>query len=212
MDRVDAGTLKAGDSWFSIRPPMPYETIRAGYKSLVTIIGATDKFITYTIGKDKPIRISRNRAAHKLPLRATDEDLKSFDNAVEYDLLVRKLTNFKWDAQPLEMLRAMWNDVISTPLDDRRLAEELVYRLNLLIKNEEIRKDVFTLLETRIPVCPQTCKHPTIQVSDGKLGLLGFLNGLVGTMTPLGYGHIAAVFSDDGLILERFELMQVPNG
>ena len=109
-------------------------------------------------------------------------------------------------------------------MTDEELATELIMRLNRLCEDPAVREDVGKLLNTRIPCSEATAAHPSIQVheSDGKtpemlkrlfngfemplykgpvVGWLGILNGLVGTIPegPMaGWGHIAAVFDDDG--------------
>jgi hypothetical protein len=62
------------------------------------------------------------------------------------------------------------------------------------------------LVETRVPCNQALADHPTVQVrsEEGQcsVGLLGILNGLLGTDTD-GWGFICAVYGDD-LKLQRF--------
>ena len=59
------------------------------------------------------------------------------------------------------------------------------------------------LVETRVPCNDALADHPTIQVladddgSNARVGLLGILNGIFGTMDN-GRGFIEAVCDDDG--------------
>jgi hypothetical protein len=90
------------------------------------------------------------------------------------------------------------------------LADELVARLNSLIKKRPIREDIGSLLLTNVPCHEPTIKHPTIQTQAWRLGVLGLLNGLVGVDPNLkggkkGHGYISAVFEDDGAELVCFE-------
>jgi hypothetical protein len=93
-------------------------------------------------------------------------------------------------------------------ITDEELADELIGRLNKLIENPAVRKDIGSLIDTRVGCSGTTRDHATIQVVDGKwLGLMGVLNGLVGIMPTghrQGWGYIAAEFSDDG-VFERFK-------
>ena len=66
------------------------------------------------------------------------------------------------------------------------------------------------LMEYRVPCNDALASHPTVQVvapeDDGEgyvVGLLGILNGLIGTDDD-GFGFLCAVFSDDGT-LERVQ-------
>jgi len=79
------------------------------------------------------------------------------------------------------------------------LATELVQRINALIANKDIREDLAELIDERIPCAVATQDHPFIQTEGGKVGLLGFLNGIVGvipTGPKKGLGYIQAVFED----------------
>jgi hypothetical protein len=64
---------------------------------------------------------------------------------------------------------------------------ELVYRLNQLLSGatEDVRKDIFRLISTRVPVSGATCDHGTIQVmpvitGQYVMGFMGLLNGILG--------------------------------
>jgi hypothetical protein len=86
-------------------------------------------------------------------------------------------------------------------MNDKDLAEEIVARLNRLLKDVTIHKDIEKLIETRISVTPETCNHPTIQVYNTQLGFLGLLNGIVGVIPSgrrEGSGYIGAQFGEEG--------------
>ena len=98
-------------------------------------------------------------------------------------------------------------------LDDAQLADILIDRLNKLTTDAGVRLDIGTLIETRVKVAQETADHPTLQVqSKGplgpwELGVLGLLNGLCGTIQDgpkKGWGHITAVYDDQGF-LESFK-------
>jgi hypothetical protein len=96
---------------------------------------------------------------------------------------------------------------------DRRLASDLVRRLNILLAHSrETRRDIARLLNTYVPVHRDTMAHPHIQCrTEGDhpvLGPLGLINGLVGVIADVpaaGWGYISAVFSDDNLEVVAFE-------
>jgi hypothetical protein len=96
------------------------------------------------------------------------------------------------------------------PNFDKTLAEVLVERLNELMKDPAVRNDVAKLFTKRVPCCETTVNHPTLQLgSDGTLGLLGLLNGLVGTIPygpKTGYGYITAEVDEDTDEPIHFEL------
>jgi len=95
----------------------------------------------------------------------------------------------------------------------------IIERLNNLITTADVRKDVGTLIETRVACSGATLDHPTIQAgwnTDAAeeareapcVGVLGLINGLIGTITDigpkLGWGYVSAEFGDDG-VLVRFQ-------
>jgi hypothetical protein len=98
-------------------------------------------------------------------------------------------------------------------MNDDQLADEIIKRLNALIENDDVRKDVGRLLEVRVHCSEATLRHPTIQVGSYKgidaVGLLGLLNGLVGVDPELagslsGAGYITAFWEGkDNLV--RFQ-------
>jgi len=97
-------------------------------------------------------------------------------------------------------------------MTDAELADILIDRLNTLTSDLTVRMDVGALLETRVKVAQETADHPSLQVaSEGplgpwRLGVLGLLNGLVGTIPDgpkKGWGYITAVIDDQGF-LESF--------
>src|SRR5580698_3633216 len=83
-------------------------------------------------------------------------------------------------------------------VSDKDLAIILIIRLNALIKNDDIRKDITTLFEQRIECSDATKNHDTIQIGvNSKLGTLGLLNGLVGVIEEgpkQGWGYLTAVY------------------
>jgi hypothetical protein len=106
-------------------------------------------------------------------------------------------------------------------MDDSELADVLIGRLNKLIENANVRKDIGVLIETRVACSQDTLDHPSIQTEamnmdgmrikpgatppPGRIGFLGVLNGLVGTIPEegpkRGWGYITAEFDDDGQLL-----------
>ena len=69
-------------------------------------------------------------------------------------------------------------------ISDKDFAEELVNRLNKLIEtNNDIRRDIFKLVENRVKTLYTTAIHERIQVIDNngnyELGVLGLLNGII---------------------------------
>lgn len=96
-------------------------------------------------------------------------------------------------------------------MTNEELADELIRRLNALIETPDVRDFVQAVIDQRVPVSAVVAEHPTVQVGvhDGvfKAGLLGLLNGIVGTIADgshSGWGHIAAIYSDDKKLL-RFQ-------
>lgn len=96
-------------------------------------------------------------------------------------------------------------------ISNEQLADLLIERLNELIKDPDVRRDISTLFETRIKCSVATAGHPTIQAVEEGFGTLGLLNGLVGTIGEgkrKGWGFITAVYDDshgtDPVII-RFE-------
>ena len=82
------------------------------------------------------------------------------------------------------------------------LASELVERLNKMIEDPDIRKDVSALLRQEVITNEATLVHPAIQVGSlGSLRFLGLLNGIVGVKED-GEGYICAVW--EGKIVQRF--------
>jgi hypothetical protein len=110
---------------------------------------------------------------------------------------------------------------------ESRLADIVIDRLNKLIENVNVRKDVSRLINTRVTVSAETANHPTIQVQgpsnegmcecgailDGRgcvfckstLGMLGILNGMVGIIPEgkrKGWGFITAEFDDKSQLVK----------
>jgi hypothetical protein len=79
----------------------------------------------------------------------------------------------------------------------------LIDRLNEIAGADS--KALGDLIEARVPCNEALADHPSVQVfaheGPPTVGLLGILNGLVGTIDEgprKGWGFIAAVFEDDG--------------
>lgn len=92
----------------------------------------------------------------------------------------------------------------------RQLADHAVAILNeMLAADQEATQ---SLVEARFPCNEALADHPTIQVGaadegDARVGLLGVINGIVGT-DDAGLGYVAACYSEDGritsfLVIER---------
>ena len=95
-------------------------------------------------------------------------------------------------------------------MEDRKLAQEIVDRLNKLVEDPETLEALDALINARVPVDPLLVDHPTIQVSgdDDKplVGFLGLLNGIVGARSN-GWGYVAAEYDTDDL-LTGFSVLQ----
>lgn len=92
------------------------------------------------------------------------------------------------------------------------LADTLIQRLNSLCGAPGVRKAITDLIEVRVEVSAEVAEHPTLQVADDgestKLGILGFINGLVGVLPDgprQGWGYITAVYDDETQELLKFE-------
>jgi hypothetical protein len=82
-------------------------------------------------------------------------------------------------------------------MDDKKLAKELVNRMNELLKDDAAHELLQRMLSVLFDVTDEVAHHPTIQVSqEDTVGFLGMLNGVVG-IRPDGYGHITAVYDDN---------------
>lgn len=94
-------------------------------------------------------------------------------------------------------------------MTDEQLADIIIGRLNKLIEDPNVRKDIQNLIEARVPASWETVKKTIVQVHEddaGKdvFGFLGLLNGLVGEISGglyNGYGHICAVYDKDDNLL-----------
>lgn len=91
-------------------------------------------------------------------------------------------------------------------MTDLELADELIARLNDLIKDPVTCKAMEHLIAARIGVSAELAQHQTIQVNVGNpsfptVGFLGMLNGLVGT-NGVGRGFIHAAYNDAGELVE----------
>lgn len=56
------------------------------------------------------------------------------------------------------------------------------------------------LADTRVPCNKSLVDHPTVQTSNGHVGLLGIINGLFGT-DDRGWGHICATFDGNNRLI-----------
>lgn len=94
---------------------------------------------------------------------------------------------------------------------ETELADLLIERLNMLIANDDVRKDIEALIATRIPCSQTTLDHPTIlagwptSAQDAGMpptfGFLGLLNGIVGALPDgprVGWGYITAFYDAEG--------------
>jgi hypothetical protein len=106
-------------------------------------------------------------------------------------------------------------------MHDADLARELIRRLNVLLSDDAVRRDISRLLQTRVACSQATIDHPTIQArksavdSDGvptvatepgTLSTIGLLNGIIGALpeghTMAGWGHLGANFDEGGLVTD----------
>jgi len=97
----------------------------------------------------------------------------------------------------------MMNDVFHRPHYKVALANQLIDSLNEIAKHDPVAMG--KLIEARVPCNEALADHPTVQVDahEGSptVGLLGILNGLVGTIDDgpkKGWGLITAVCEDGG--------------
>lgn len=99
---------------------------------------------------------------------------------------------------------------------EAELADYLINRLNEIASHDRIA--LAALIEQRVPCNASLADHPTVQVSidpndpmkQAKVGLLGILNGIVGSINKQGssvdgYGYISAYYDDDTQSLVRFQ-------
>jgi hypothetical protein len=102
----------------------------------------------------------------------------------------------------------------SAPSPNPKLADELISRLNLLLESsEDVRRDLYALMASRVPASAATANHETLQVSRGDavdiqhatLSLLGLLNGLCGVIGPITRedGPVESVWDENGVIRSR---------
>lgn len=98
-------------------------------------------------------------------------------------------------------------------MTDEDVADLVIGRLNAMLRDRDIARDITSLLDQRIGCRAATAGHPTIQVGSVNpdaptLGPLGLLNGIVGAIpedgsSKAGWGYITAHYGNDGVI-ERF--------
>ena len=103
---------------------------------------------------------------------------------------------------------------MTTPIRDEDLADNIILRLNELLTDKGLAKDICDLFARGVPA-RVTTDHPTVRLlvrSDSAgpyhvLNALGLINGFIGAV-PSGYkqgwGYITAVEDDHGNIV-RFE-------
>lgn len=83
----------------------------------------------------------------------------------------------------------------------RHDAKELVEFLDSLAKIDPVAMGA--LIAARVPHGPALQDHPTVQVGDGVVGLLGIMNGYAGVYDDgpkKGFGPITAVVESDGRV------------
>ena len=91
------------------------------------------------------------------------------------------------------------------------MINEEVTEVTLKLLNEMLLLDyqlTYDLVENRVKCNSAIFEHPTIQVVDNKVGLLGVLNGLCGSIDrgpKQGWGPITSVYDDTDGRLQRFE-------
>jgi hypothetical protein len=104
---------------------------------------------------------------------------------------------------------------MSKDLTEKNILKELAVEegakiadLMVTYLNEILRLDpeaVHSLLETRVPCNTALADHPTVQVhaqnGTHTVGLLGVLNGFVGTDLD-GWGFVCACYDNEGKLLE----------
>lgn len=101
-------------------------------------------------------------------------------------------------------------------MTDQELADELIERMNRVIRESEAARDaVSRLIQERIPAQPGLGPHPTIQVElrgeEVYVGFLGILNGTIGAIPEgdkRGWGYVCARFDsepDGTLVLVDFQ-------
>lgn len=97
------------------------------------------------------------------------------------------------------------------------LADEFIEKLNEIASHDP--EAMAKLISSRVSCNDQLADHPTVQVGldDNKkhrVGLMGILNGLIGTIEKEGryhkHGYIAAVFDDNTGKFLRFNRTDIP--
>ena len=99
-------------------------------------------------------------------------------------------------------------------IDKEELADFIIERLNEFAETDP--DAVRALVNARVPCNEALARHPTVQVSyrgDGKplVGLLGILNGIVGTVgkgTFKDCGFVAAEIEDEPATPIRFRKLE----
>jgi hypothetical protein len=93
---------------------------------------------------------------------------------------------------------------------DRKLARKVVALLNEMLELDHAA--TVKLIERRVGVNDAMADHPTLQVSaEGRLGLLGVLNGLCGVIQRgkyKGRGLVTAVGQYDPTAIDLFRLTE----
>jgi hypothetical protein len=93
----------------------------------------------------------------------------------------------------------------------RFMADQIILQLNamLLLDHEAVE----ALVEHRVHCNKALSEHPTTQVAGENIGMLGILNGVVGTIPTgprKGWGFITAVFDDDGKLIRFIRTEENP--
>jgi hypothetical protein len=124
----------------------------------------------------------------------------------ETDEQVMSRLMFKVDCLENERRNSFESEHFGTDKRDKALANTIIERLNRMIQDPEIRRDVQTLMNMRCAVSQKTSDHHSIQVREegdvDTMSFLGLLNGLIGVQEN-GYGYVSAVV--DGIELISFE-------
>jgi hypothetical protein len=109
----------------------------------------------------------------------------------------------KTDDEVRAITRAMFNG----PHFKEAMADLLIERLNEIAGHDPVAMG--KLIDARVPCNDALADHPSVQVHDFDddkppvVGMLGILNGLVGTIDDgpkKGWGFITAVCEDDGSV------------
>lgn len=90
-------------------------------------------------------------------------------------------------------------------MTQEELADQIIVKLNEILNTDLIAVEL--IIEHRVDCNDALKAHPTVQTSNGQVGFLGILNGLIGTIQQgprQGWGLITGVYDDGGRLI-RFE-------